>query len=174
MLQSKLFDNITQFKNSHINVNEVDEMNYNPYYQSVYGNPYIRNNVPPVNPYMNNMNIPFSTPRMRQPNALGSSLFKGGQSLNKTFTFSRFLNGTQNVIETVNSAIPIYQQVKPLFSNSKVLTSAIKKVFNNKASSLKTKPSTTSTSSENIKLKEEEKTEKPSYKEQNQPNRPFF
>lgn len=72
-----------------------------------------------------NRAFPINTPRVAQAAPTGLGLAGLGKGLN----MSKLLTGTQNMISTVTQAIPIYQQVKPLMSNSKVLTGAVKKFF---------------------------------------------
>lgn len=116
--------------------------------------------------------MPFSTPRgnftQNQRNN-GTNFIK---TTGKSLTLSRFLDSTQNVISTVNQAIPIYQQVKPMFANSKLLTSALKKVFpmreekQNVTHTTKTKPV------EPVIINSEKKSNL--FKEQRDPNKPLF
>ena len=42
-------------------------------------------------------------------------------SLFKKFNFSSFLSGTSKTLNVINQAIPVYYQIKPLFSNAKTI-----------------------------------------------------
>lgn len=139
-------------------------------------------------PYMPNMGMMPNNMMMRS--SLPLSIPKGGllkglfpslgsaSSLGTKGMISKVLSGTENVIATVNQVIPIYQQVKPLWDNSKGVRSALKKFF----PFSKTSKSTTKENKEVIEnpeiitpKKETKKTPvHEEEKEQNEPNQPFF
>ena len=76
-------------------------------------NYYNPNNMAPFNRCFNR---PINTPINRMP------IKPPIRNATSKLTFSKFLNGTQQVIETVNTAIPLYSQVKPLFSGMRGVT----------------------------------------------------
>lgn len=91
-------------------------------------------------------------------------------------TLSKVLNGTENLIATVNQVIPIYQQVKPLWDNSKILKNAVKKVFPVRQATQPNPKKEVIRDPEIITPEPKErktvKVEQP--EEQKEPNRPFF
>lgn len=82
------------------------------------------------NPLFNSMNMargasPFAT--------AGSSFATRGitnglftRTTGSKITMSSLLNGAQKTIGTVNQIVPLYNQVKPMFQNSKVLLNVVK------------------------------------------------
>jgi len=50
-----------------------------------------------------------------------TGLLNKGLSLTKTINWASLLDGTQKTLGVINQAIPVYYQVKPLFSNAKTL-----------------------------------------------------
>lgn len=135
----------------------------------------------------NARSVPFNTPRSATAAAAtataGRGLLSGG--IAKGFNISKILGGTQNMIATVNQAIPIYQQIKPLVTNSKAVTSAVKKFFKPAATATSqststhreviTDPEIITPNRTRTESKPEEKKEfKDEFVEQKKPNRPFF
>jgi len=87
-------------------------------------------------PYFNSINMtrnlsPFATAgssaitNATRSTGLMSKL--GGSKM----TLSGILNGAQKTIGTVNQIVPIYNQIKPMFQNSKVLLSVAKSLKGN-------------------------------------------
>lgn len=139
--------------------------------------PYVPNGgVMPGNGMMRS-GLPLSIPKGGILKGLFPSLGTAS-SLGTKGMISKVLSGTENVIATVNQVIPIYQQVKPLWDNSKGIRSAIKKFF----PFSKTSKSTTKESKEVIEDPEiitpkKETKKAPIHEEeqeQNEPNQPFF
>lgn len=140
---------------------------YNPY------NPYLNNQNMYQSPqYYNNqrMNRPINPPKSKTP-------FKTPARVGiPKFTFSKFLTGTQEVISTISTAIPLYTQVKPLLSGARGLTKGLaNKFFHSQKNSSKEVIS----NPEIITPKEEKKnhtthTYSYDFQEENKPNKPFF
>ena len=111
-------------------------------------------------------NIPLSIPK--------GSFFRNaspllGQGLTKG-TFSRFISGTENIISTINQMIPLYQQIKPMFSSSSVLKGAFSKMFKRQ-----TQTKTTREIYEDVEVVNPKKSTKNTIdEEQFSPNKPFF
>jgi len=105
----------------------------------MYNNPY-------YNPYMSNMNY-------MNPSMMGirpkPSLFKGISNIK----WGDVLNNTQKTLNVINQAIPVYYQVKPIFTNIKSfgrLMSAFNEEDNTKSSNItKTDEILTETKKEN-------------------------
>ena len=74
----------------------------------MYNNPYYY-------PYMNRMNM--ADPSMRTTNILKPKLglFKGFSNIK----WGTVLNNTQKTLNVINQAIPVYYQIKPIFTNIK-------------------------------------------------------
>ena len=95
---------------------------------------------------MNNYNPLFNTTNMARsispfPTA-GSSVINGITQVSKNrglfsriggskISLSGILNGAQKTIGTVNQIVPLYNQVKPMFQNSKILLNVAKGLRNN-------------------------------------------
>lgn len=135
--------------------------NYNPYQN--YGNP--RPTPMPQMPYSR----PIRTPNARMPVTPPTRVKV------PKMTFSKFLNGTQEVIETVTTAIPLYTQVRPLFSGAKGIGKSVKNVLfrSSKSKEYISNPEIISPK-ETINKKPSQKTFSETFKEENTPNRPFF
>ena len=91
------------------------------------------------------------------------------------FSISSLLNGAQKTIGTVNQIIPLYNQVKPMFQNSKVLLNVVKSLKgkpNNKPPfSIKRDFQRTNTiNQENTSITPKEEIKKDGTK----PSKPFF
>lgn len=117
----------------------------------------------------------LSVPHGQATRGLFSSLGAAGAGASK-LTLSKVLNGTENLIATVNQVIPIYQQVKPLWDNSKILKNAVKKVFPTRQATQQSTRKEVIQDPEIItpqaKESPKQKVEQP--EEQKEPNRPFF
>lgn len=117
----------------------------------------------------------LSVPHGQTSRSLFSSFGAAGASASK-LTLSKVLNGTENLIATVNQVIPIYQQVKPLWDNSKILKNAVKKVFPTRQAAQQSMKKEVIQDPEIItpqaKESPKQKVEQP--EEQKEPNRPFF
>ena len=80
------------------------------------------------NPLFNSMNLT----RSMSPFASAGSSFINRVAPNRVFTrsltnkfsLSGILNGAQKTIGTINQIVPLYNQVKPMISNSKTIISA--------------------------------------------------
>lgn len=139
--------------------------NYGNYY-----NPYQNS---PYNQFNNNnrmFNRPINTPRSKMPIKVPT------RSIAPKFTFSKFLNGTQEVISTVATAIPLYTQVKPLFGGLKGVTKGItSKLFRSNNKKVETEIiDNPEIITPNEKKNKQESNQTKEFKEQNSPNRPFF
>ena len=80
-----------------------------------------------INPYMYNTAGISTMGRM----GLGKGLFS---NLFKNFSLSGFLSGTSKTLNVINQAIPIYYQVKPIFSNAKTMFKVMSAVKSNDSS----------------------------------------
>lgn len=140
--------------------------NYGSYYSLYQTNPY-------NNQFNNNrmFNQPINTPRSKMPIKVPSRSI----SMPK-LTFSKFLNGTQEVISTVATAIPLYTQVKPLFGGLKGITKGItSKLFKTNNKKVETEIiDNPEIITPNEKKNKSEPNSTHEFKEQNSPNRPFF
>ena len=139
------------------------------------------------NPFFNTMNMtrsvsPFATAGSSAMNGISQAARTGGLFYRlggSKLTLSGILNGAQKTIGTVNQIVPLYNQVKPMFQNSKILLNVAKGLKGDNTSSrglfrskrrnyryenpidIKQEP-----------IKEEiKKEEKPNY---NSPSKPFF
>ncbi len=123
------------------------------------------------NPSMYNQNRnfrPINTPRLKNP------IKPPSRAIAPKFTLSKFLNGTQEVISTISTAIPLYTQVKPLFAGAKGLTKGLtSKLFRSRSTEAKeviTNPEIITPKEAKKKAPKTEYT----YEEENSPNKPFF
>lgn len=118
----------------------------------------------------------LSVPHGQVSRGLFSSLGASAGASAGKLTLSKVLNGTENLIATVNQVIPIYQQVKPLWDNSKILKNAVKKVFPTRQGVRQESRKEVIQDPEIItpqaKESPKQKVEQP--EEQKEPNRPFF
>ncbi|MBE6124334.1 MAG: hypothetical protein E7184_02180 [Erysipelotrichaceae bacterium] len=117
------------------------------------------------NPYITSglmrSQIPFSLP--------GSSAVASAAT--KSFSWSGLFNGIQKTVGTVNQIIPLYQNVKPIISNSKTLLKVMRSLntpnINNKIETVQTENANKTV----ITPKEEQPLE---MKSQCSPAKPFF
>ncbi len=117
--------------------------------------------------------LPFQTPKVKTAQRL---LTKSNLTTLKKFSLNSFLDTSTKAINTFNSFVPLYHEVKPLIQNTKDIAGTLKKVF------VKTK----SADVEEVKKKTviepeivEDKPIKRTYSEeinveQKGPNKPFF
>lgn len=119
-------------------------------------------------PNMITSQIPFSLPGT--PTLAASTA--------KTFSWSGLFNGIQKTVGTVNQIIPLYQNVKPIISNSKTLFKVMKTLnsngpINKQENTINTSQTTTNHDTIEItpKVKEKELVEIIS---SNTPSKPFF
>jgi len=137
---------------------------------------------------MRNFNSLFNTVNMTRSTfpfaTAGSSIASKSAStgfLAKTagskITLSGILNGAQKTIGTVNQIVPLYNQIKPMFQNSKILLNVARGI---KSTNLtpkrnfyrqKTINDVKETIDVKVETKEEIKKEKSS---KNEPSKPFF
>ncbi len=81
---------------------------------------------------MNNFNNLMFTRNISPFSSAGSTITKlarnGATSglLSKKISLSSILTGAQKTIGTINQIVPLYNQVKPMFQNSKILLSVAK------------------------------------------------
>ena len=140
------------------------------------------------NPYFNSINMtrnisPFAT--------TGSSIMSGATQVAKTgglfsrigsskITLSGILNGAQKTIGTVNQIVPLYNQIKPMFQNSKILLSVAKglksdKSNNNSKGLFKNRKRNYYYAPESHQtINTEEAPKKEKKQKENQPSKPFF
>lgn len=122
------------------------------------------------NPLGGGLNRPINTPINRIP------IKPPVRSATSKLTLSKFLSGTQQVIDTVNTAIPLYTQVKPFISGVGSVTKSLKDKLLNKAK----KPETKNEYIANPEIITPKKSVKKSsmsnsdINEEKKPNRPFF
>lgn len=72
---------------------------------------------------------PFATAGSSAINGLSQATRSGGifsKIGGSKITLSGILNGAQKTIGTVNQIVPLYNQVKPMFQNSKILLNVAK------------------------------------------------
>ncbi len=147
--------------------------NYYPYQENYYrGNMnYGMPNQPMYNQSMYNQSRnfrPINTPRLKSP------IKPPARAIAPKFTLSKFLSGTQEVISTISTAIPLYTQVKPLFAGAKGLTKGLtSKLFRSRSTESKeviTNPEIITPKETKKKAPKTEYT----YEEENSPNKPFF
>lgn len=95
------------------------------------------------NPFFNPMNMtrsvsPFATAGSSAINSISQATKTGGlfsRLGGSKLTLSGILNGAQKTIGTVNQIVPLYNQVKPMFQNSKILLNVAKGLKGNNTSS---------------------------------------
>lgn len=136
---------------------------------------------------MNQFNSFFNTQNMiRGPSPFataGSSFASRASSsglLNigrNKITLSGLLNGAQKTIGTVNQVVPLYNQVKPMFQNSKVILNVFKGLKTNNSPTRRQKSQFNKSNTIDVTIKEEN-TKKEVKKEVpsngNTPSKPFF
>lgn len=113
--------------------------------------------------------------------AAGSSFsvnpLRVGQSLSKLggnkMTLSGIINGAQKTIGTVNQIVPLYNQVKPMFQNSKVILNVLKDFRGKNLNTRKRLNKTIQQPNKPIDVKIQ-KEDKKTISPQNEPAKPFF
>ncbi len=145
----------------------MNQFFYNPYMNNRY-NQYRNHFV--QNPYLQSP-VPFSIPK---GNFYRSSVTSTIGNISSKATLSKVLSGTENIIATVNQVIPLYQQVKPLFSNSKIIKGVATKLFPFTNRETKTFNNTEVVDDVEIVDKSKYKANKVDTEEQKEPNKPFF
>lgn len=126
----------------------------------------------PVNYYpLSTSPNPLSIPRGN--NLFRSPLSQRTSSLTSKATISKILSSTENVVATINQAIPIYQQVKPLWDSSKKLRTAIKRIFPLKSSQNDVQKEVYD-NPEVVTHETKKESRKDDYVEDNNPHQPFF
>ena len=86
------------------------------------------------NPYFNPISMtrgisPFATAGSSALNNISQATRTGGlfsKIGGSKMTLSGILSGAQKTIGTVNQIVPLYNQVKPMFQNSKILLNVVK------------------------------------------------
>lgn len=137
------------------------------------------------NPYFNSINMtrsisPFTTAGSSAINGITQAAKANGlfsKIGSSKITLSGLLNGAQKTIGTVNQIVPLYNQIKPMFQNSKILLNVAKglkgenntyrKSYKNKRNN----PIYSQTPNNTQQTKKEIKKEKP---KENTPSKPFF
>lgn len=110
--------------------------------------------------------IPFSLP--------GTTTSLVGAATKK-FSWSGIFNGIQKTVGTVNQIIPLYQNVKPIISNSKTLFKVMRSLNTNTPSNKNNTIQTTQVEDKNNKTIIEPKTEEVvEIVSKNVPGKPFF
>ena len=131
-------------------------------------------------PNFQNYRTPFSIPRSSF-NYINPMVGK----INGKLTINKFLAGAENMISTVNQVIPIYQQVKPPWDNTKNFRNKLKNFnpFNNRNTQTQNVVKETIINPEVINTEDKKETKQKnsneyrnttSYKNQEKPNKPFF
>ena len=138
------------------------------------------------NPFFNTINMtrsvsPFATAGSSAINGISQAARTGGlfsRIGGSKLTLSGILNGAQKTIGTVNQIVPLYNQVKPMFQNSKILLNVARGLKGeNNSSRNRFKNRRNFNYQKPIDVKEEpikekiKKEEKPSG---NSPSKPFF
>ena len=138
------------------------------------------------NPFFNTINMtrsasPFATAGSSAINGISQATRTGGlfsRIGGSKLTLSGILNGAQKTIGTVNQIVPLYNQVKPMFQNSKILLNVARGLKGeNNSSRNRFKNRRNFNYQKPIDVKEEpikeeiKKEEKPSG---NSPSKPFF
>lgn len=136
------------------------------------------------NPYFNSINMtrnisPFAT--------TGSSIISGAAQAAKTgglfsrvgsskLTLSGILNGAQKTIGTVNQIVPLYNQIKPMFQNSKILLSVAKGLKSDRGNNslFKNRKRNYYPAQNQQTINIEEPPKKEEKQKENQPSNPFF
>lgn len=154
----------------------VKVMPYSSHVPFMYRNPPSPNNGMYPSRTMNSYPLPYSPSPLSIPR--GNNLFRGSisqgvGSLTSKGTISKILSSTENVVATINQAIPIYQQVKPLWDNSKKLRTAIKRIFPIKSPQDDTQKEVYD-NPEVVSKDAKKDTRKDDYVEDNNPHQPFF
>ena len=79
------------------------------------------------NPMFNSLYMTRSTsPFLAAGSSISQNAFRNSGLFAKKVTLSGILNGAQKTIGTVNQIVPLYNQVKPMLENSKVIFKAFK------------------------------------------------
>ena len=148
---------------------------FNPYQQN-YNAPMFNQNYQIMNyNYPQYSRSPFDIPKLRSP--VGSSkrlnLFSGAKKLNLT----GLIDTSSKAINTFNQMIPIYQEIKPVFTNTRSALSTLKRAFikpkkDNKKQTKPIEPEVLDKAVVNLKAN------KQNYKEEikpdNEPHKPYF
>lgn len=139
-------------------------MPYSPFGPNMY------NNGPINNPFMGGFNHPINTPINHIP------IKPPLRAATSKLTLSKFLSGTQQVIDTVNTAIPLYTQVKPLISGVGSVTKSLKDKFLNSSKKVVSKNEYIANPEIITPKKNLDKSNKVNIDitEEKKPNRPFF
>lgn len=72
--------------------------------------------------------FPFGVPNIS--NGLGSTLGTAKLGAASKFSLTGILDNASKTINTINQIVPLYQQVKPIFSNAKTALNIFKNVKN--------------------------------------------
>lgn len=139
------------------------------------------------NPYFNTMTMtrsisPFPTAGSSAINSISQANRAGGlfSRLGSTkMTLSGILSGAQKTIGTVNQIVPLYNQVKPMLQNSKILLNVAKglKGDNKTKSKRFFRNNNLNKNKQNTITVEHQPTQKQYKKEDskpNEPSKPFF
>jgi len=92
----------------------------------------------------------------------------------RKITLSGILNGAQKTIGTVNQIVPLYNQVKPMFQNSKILMGVAKGLKNTSNNARRNRRQSINNQTIDIKPKEETPIKETKKNEGLFPSKPFF
>lgn len=126
--------------------------------------------------YMNSP-LPFNTPKIKTLERMTSKKALGTL---KKFSLNSFLDTSTKAINTFNSFVPLYHEVKPLIENTKDIAGTFKKYFTknkvnkNNAANHEVKEIIEPEIVESKQNKKEENILNTEFKEENEPNRPYF
>ena len=107
--------------------------------------------------------IPFSLPGANVATAAKSS-----------FSLSSIFSGIQKTATTINQIVPLYNNIKPIISNSKTLFNIMKGVAAAPPKQTQTTIKKEKEEPINVEIKEKTKDEKIEIKSINTPSSPFF
>lgn len=134
------------------------------------------------NPMFSSMNMmrsasPFATAGASfASRSISPSIFT--KTAGSKITLSGILNGAQKTIGTVNQIVPLYNQIKPMFQNSKILLNVAKSIRGTPRFSRRNNLATNNSSQpETIEVAPQESNQPPqqtTYKREEGPSKPYF
>ena len=115
--------------------------------------------------------FPLAGSTFARSNALSSL----AASKTSKLSLTSLISGAQKTIGTVNQIIPLYNQVKPMFQNSKALINTLKEIkfLPKKRNTQHTQKTFTPNKQPEIK-KEEKPVTKEIHPQKNEPSKPYF
>lgn len=126
--------------------------------------------MPPARPPL----APFKTPTLKSSARLAS---KAGLGAVRKFNISSLLDTSQKAINTFNSFVPVYHELRPLVENTKGITKTLKQAFLKKKDGKEAKAAKTKSSevvTPEIVEPPAPPPPAPELKEEKEPNRPYF